>query len=86
MNKLKTHWKNILICFISLLILGTGLGYWQIQRLGQVTVPHFKKIADNTYAMTEGLNQSAVYLLVGEKDAILIDTANGLSDLPAGIK
>ncbi|MGT2884056.1 MBL fold metallo-hydrolase [Streptococcus ferus] len=86
MKKLKKHWKKILLGLSSLLIIVAGLGYWQIRRMGQVTVPEFVEIADNTYAIAEGMNQSGIYLLVGEEDAILIDTGNGLSDLPAGIK
>lgn len=60
-------------------------GFVFIKSLGKVTVPKFEKIGDGIYAYSEGLNQSNMYLVLGDEKAMLIDTANGLSDLPAGI-
>lgn len=86
MKFIKKYWKRIAVAFASVLVIGAGIGFFQIKRLGKITVPEFKRINATTYALSEGLNQSGVYLLLGKKDAILIDAANGLSNLPAGIK
>lgn len=77
--------KKFFITIVSLLVILMGFGYWKIKKLGQITEPEFKEIRDNTYAIVEGMNQSGIYLLLGEEDAILVDTGNGLSNLPAGI-
>lgn len=77
--------KKILIILIVLLCFAFSCIYIWIRSLGKVTVPEFEKISENTYAYSEGMNRSNIYLLIGEEKAMLIDTGNGLSDLPKGI-
>ena len=79
-------WQKVLTVIGIFLVLILTVGFIFIKSLGKVTVPKFEKISENTYAYSEGLNQSNMYLLLGEDRAMLIDTANGLSDIPAGIE
>ncbi len=79
-------WQKVLTVIGSLLVVALIAGFVFIKSLGNVTVPKFEKISENTYAYSEGLNKSNMYLLLGEERAMLIDTANGLSDIPAGIE
>lgn len=80
------HWKKFVGGLVALLLATAGLGFWGMKQLGKVTVPKFEQISENIYATTEGINQASMYLVLGETDAYLIDTANGLSEIPAGIE
>lgn len=84
MKKHKTLKMTGIILAASFCIVLIG-GFIFIKSLGNVTVPKFEKIGDGIYAYSEGLNQSNMYLVLGDEQAMLIDTANGLSDLPTGI-
>lgn len=84
MKKMK-KWQKGLVVVGTVLVIALIVGFISMKNMGKVTVPKFEKISKNTYAYSEGLNQSNMYLLLGEERAMLIDTANGLSDLPDGI-
>lgn len=84
MKKMK-KWQKGLVAVGAVLVIVLIAGFIFIKNMGKVTVPKFEKISENTYAYSEGMNQANMYLLLGEERAMLIDTANGLSDLPAGI-
>lgn len=73
------------IVIAALLCVALVCGFLWMKSMGKVTTPKFEKIGDGIYAYSEGMNQSNMYLVLGEERAMLIDTANGLSDLPAGI-
>lgn len=84
MKKAGRKWRVLVIILIivALAVVGLNIG---LRCLGRVTMPKFEKIGDGIYAYSEALNQSNMYLVLGSEKAALIDSANGLSDLPDGI-
>lgn len=84
-NKKGKKHKVLAVIAVLLIAILVGAEIF-LHRLGRVTMPEFEKIGDGIYAYSEALNRSNMYLVIGEKKAALIDTANGLSDLPEGIK
>ena len=78
--------EKVLVVIAAVLVVAGVAGHVVMKNMGKVKVPKFEKLSENTYAYSEGLNQSNMYLLLGEERAMLIDTANGLSDIPAGLE
>ena len=79
--------KKIVIIIVAVILCAITLGgYGFMRSLGAVTTPKFEKIAENTYAYSESLDQSSIYLVVGSEKAMIIDTGHGLSDLPTAIR
>jgi len=80
------RWQKVLLVIAAILVVaGAALQAFRVS-LGKINVPKFEKIAEGTYAYSDGMNQSNIYLVLGDERAALIDTGNGLSDLPAGIE
>ncbi|WP_181407720.1 MBL fold metallo-hydrolase [Nocardioides sambongensis] len=48
-------------------------------------IPEATQLNESTYRFSNGLNVAQQYLIVGATGALLIDTGNGLNDLPAAI-
>jgi len=86
MKKKMKKWQIALIVVAAVLVIaGAALQIVRVN-MGKINVPKFEKLAEGTYAYSEGINQSNIYLVIGDERAALIDTGNGLSDLPTGIE
>ncbi|QKJ18937.1 MBL fold metallo-hydrolase [Microbacterium hominis] len=71
--------------FAGVIVAGViGLNVWR-HSLGDVRIPEATQLNESTYRFSDGLNVTQQYLIVGTTGALLIDTGNGLNDLPAAI-
>lgn len=77
---------TVVSCMLAVaFIAGISVQFW-LKSMGKIIMPEFTQIAEDTYAYSEGMNQTNIYLLVGEEKAVLIDTGNGLLELPEAVK
>jgi glyoxylase-like metal-dependent hydrolase (beta-lactamase superfamily II) len=86
MSKTKKIW--IIVSGVTVFFVAAGavaLNAWR-RSLGEVKVPTATELNDSTYRFTDGLSQTQQYLVVGTTRALLIDTGNGLNDLPVAIE
>ena len=75
----------IVSCLLAALVIGGLAFHFWLKSTGKIIVPEFTQIAEDTYAYSEGMNQTNIYLLVGEERAVLIDTGNGLLELDEAV-
>ena len=56
----------IVSCLLAALVIGGLAFHFWLKSTGKIIVPEFTQIAEDTYAYSEGMNQTNIYLLVGE--------------------
>ena len=84
-GKKKKIFTIIISCLLAVIVIaGLAFHFW-LKSTGEIIVPEFTQIAEDTYAYSEGMNQTNVYLLIGEERAVLIDTGNGLLQLDEAV-
>lgn len=82
---MKKYKKKIIILLVLIVVVSVIILLTLWQNTGRITKPEAVKINETTYQFTDGLNVANMYLLLGSEKALLIDTGNGLSDLPQAI-
>lgn len=75
----------LIVIPVVFIVLIAGL-FIAMNNMGKVKVRDFEKIGDDIYAISEGINQANIYLVIGDEKAALIDTGNGLTDLPESVR